>query len=550
MQAIVRLAPILCLLLCLATASASILIVPDDIPTIEDAVDVAVPHDTVLVRTGNHEPERMIEFNEPHVTLLGEGMSNTVVWANFMTLLMRITADSCRVQGLCILMLDSGIAIEISEGDCGGPSTVAGTCIHKNWLYGAVGGGVADMGRIGTRITENTFQGNMGAVQSLSQDPVIAKNEFLECGRWAVRLIGGGLVVANEFHDNWMMEDDGTATWGGGITIVNNDYPIMIEGNRIHHNRTDGWAPEYGMGKGGGIFMYGASEVTVRNNEIWANQALKGAGFYAESSSFLLEGNLFWANHDSTFYPENTQRGYGGSIYALNCSGVINQNTCAHNTALIDGAAVFIENSPNLEFRSNIFTSNSGDGGGIAVVGTAPAQYHCNDAWLSGSANYSGWDDPTGFDGNISADPVFCYPDSGNYHISDDSPCASYNSPSGCDLIGKYDIACSVADVEPHLENRHSSIIRVTPNPVFRNSSLLLEVIWSDHQLSEDTTFWIVDCTGRVLASLPALVDSRGEASARWDGITRGGRPVLSGMYYVRAVSGHTTLSAPLLVIR
>jgi Right handed beta helix region/FlgD Ig-like domain len=549
MRVKIGLLPLLCVLLFHVSACASILIVPDEVSTIEDAIAAAVPHDTVLVRAGDHEIERTIEFLVPHVTLMAEAPWDSRVLANNPDLLMKIEADSCRVQDLVMIMLVSGQAINIS-GPSGAPGVITGTCIHGNVIAGFASGGIYDRGRSGTRITENVFNGLMGAIRSLSQDPVIAMNEIVECGYWAIHLSGGGLVVDNECHDNWMVSDFGSPGRGGGITIVNNDYPIEIVGNRIFHNRTDGWAPEEGLGMGGGIYLEGASDVTISNNEIWANQALKGAGLYAEASDFLLEGNLFWANRDSTFFPENPQRGYGGSIYALNCSGTISQNTCVHNTALIDGAAVFIENSPNIEFTSNVFAQNAGDGGGVSVVGAAPIQFECNDVWFNGSVNFSGWDDPTGTNGNISADPVFCYPDTGNYHIRDDSPCASDNSPGGCGLIGRYDVGCGLAGIGQHVPPHRDSALRVVPNPVFSGGAIHLEVLWPNHHGRQRTTFWIVDCAGRVLASVPAQEDSRGVAIAEWDGIAHNGNPAPSGVYYVRVESGRATLGARLLVIR
>lgn len=51
-----------------------------------------------------------------------------------------------------------------------------------------------------------------------------------------------------------------------------------------------------------------------------------------------------------------------------------------------------------------------------------------------------------GGDGNIDADPLFCSPGAGDYHLSSLSPCSP--DQSGCGLIGALEVACDVSGVE------------------------------------------------------------------------------------------------------
>ena len=66
----------------------------------------------------------------------------------------------------------------------------------------------------------------------------------------------------------------------------------------------------------------------------------------------------------------------------------------------------------------------------------------CNDVWANPGGNWIGMDDPTGTDGNISADPVFCLAQMDNYYLADISPCSPAHSPEGCGLIGALDVQC------------------------------------------------------------------------------------------------------------
>jgi len=52
--------------------------------------------------------------------------------------------------------------------------------------------------------------------------------------------------------------------------------------------------------------------------------------------------------------------------------------------------------------------------------------------------DYSGLTDPTGADGNISADPLLAGPHYGNVHIQPDSPCV--DAANNADVFGDFDM--------------------------------------------------------------------------------------------------------------
>jgi hypothetical protein len=56
-----------------------------------------------------------------------------------------------------------------------------------------------------------------------------------------------------------------------------------------------------------------------------------------------------------------------------------------------------------------------------------------------------------GVDGNISADPLFCDPDAGDFTLQSGSPCLYSNHPEGwiCGLIGADPIGCPASSVPP-----------------------------------------------------------------------------------------------------
>lgn len=445
-------------------------------------------------------------------TLLGETQwgARLVGWLAWP--LIWIAADSCSIQGL-VFHTEAATIIEISGYPGHTADLISGSTIQDNILFGwGTSDGIAESGRTGARITGNIFVALIGALRSTSRDPLIAENEFLECGP-VIRLTGGGCV----------------------------------RGNSIHHNKTDGWDPSDGAGQGGGIWLMSAQDVTIRENEIWANQSRTGAGIYAESSNLILEQNLLWANYDSTGLPENPHRGQGGGLYAVGCTGSVLSNTFACNTAVIDGAAVVLDDCPNLAFSSNIFAFNRGEGGGLTCNGAPPQQYECNDAWDNAAVDYLGWPDPTGLDGNIGADPLFCCPDSGNFEIADESPCAETNSPAGCNLIGAFPVGCYLADAPVAERRPEASLLEVSTNPaIFPLEIRFRGVLPAQGEVS----CHLYDISGREIRALPLTSGGRRGSVAIWDGTLSDGSVALAGVYFILVETGHTAQSTRVLVLR
>ena len=85
------------------------------------------------------------------------------------------------------------------------------------------------------------------------------------------------------------------------------------------------------------------------------------------------------------------------------------------------------------------------------LCGEAYAYLSCSDVYGNLPDDFVFMADPTGTDGNISEDPLFC-PDSGprEYPLREDSPCAPGNHPDGddCGLIGAFPVGCGTTATE------------------------------------------------------------------------------------------------------
>lgn len=178
---------------------------------------------------------------------------------------------------------------------------------------------------------------------------------------------------------------------------------------------------------------YGA-DFQIRRCAFQGNYAhgTHGGAIRVHEASPLIEECLFVGN---------TSALDGGAIITLDGGATtITQCTFDRNSAgrYGGGIAIWSYAHPTI---SNCIIANAIDGGGV-FCSDASATFHCNDAWENAGGNYWGdCGDPTGSNGNIALDPLFCDPELGVYGIRSDSPCAPENNTE-CGLIGAYGIAC------------------------------------------------------------------------------------------------------------
>jgi hypothetical protein len=103
------------------------------------------------------------------------------------------------------------------------------------------------------------------------------------------------------------------------------------------------------------------------------------------------------------------------------------------------GEGIFLEGNSLLVMEQNIVAL--GESQGVRVVGNA--EVHCNDSFGNGGGDYL----PAVPADNISADPMFCGPELGDYTLRDGSPCLA--AGNGCALpIGAFDRGCAASAIE------------------------------------------------------------------------------------------------------
>ncbi len=271
---------------------------------------------------------------------------------------------------------------------------------------------------------------------------------------------GGGLYLhcASPLIAHNTITGNSAERCGGGLYLYRAS-PLIAD-NTITSNSA--LAPS--EGKGGGLYLEESSP-TITNNKIRGSSAGHlGGGLYLSESSPTIVNNMITGNSASR--PTYTGEGVGGGLYLRHSTPMIVSNTIADNSAR-DGSGLYLDNSSPM-IVNNTITGNSGgqQGGGLSlgwssaptiantiiafnssgilVSSSEPILRH-NCVYGNAEYDYSGLEDPTGANGNISADPLFADRAYGNWHIQPDSPCVDAGD-SEC-VLGEFDI-----DGEPRIQ--------------------------------------------------------------------------------------------------
>ena len=272
-------------------ASARIINVPADYPTIQAGIDASVSGDTVLVAPGEYTEN--ISINGKEITLTSSnGPYETTILGHIVISGFSDTA-SCTIQGF----------------------TQVG---QERNPYGGQPGIRINSGKpriIGNIVTNNVWQGMGGAVFVHSQYALIQYNTIRD--NWAVAEGGGiGILEATEaeicyniitHNESGLVYEQ--AGMGGGISCQGG---ARISYNLIYNNRAQCFSyPNQGCGLGGGIMVY-ARACKIYNNTVVKNYVRRvspnppyeggeGSGIYVAwyepAETLVIENNVIAFNH-------------------------------------------------------------------------------------------------------------------------------------------------------------------------------------------------------------------------------------------------------------
>lgn len=366
--------------------------------------------------------------------------------------------------------------------------------------------------------------------------------------------LGGGMHLVNSTVTMTNCSVDGHVDCSEGGGIYSSDASTLsMTGGSVSNNSAED--------NGGGLFFSGGSlnlhRVDINNNSnLPTSTFMNGGGLYVmaasvDMDSVMVSGNtsnagggaifngcdMVWVNH-STF-TGNTGQFFGGAMYFQNTTNAgVSHNTILENSSPLSGGAGLYVQGASPDISSNIIAYNTGGtsfANGVSV-NAAPALLNCNDVFSNEGTNYSGIADPTGTDGNISADPEFCDMAEGNYNVGSDSPCHADNS-GGCGLIGAHGDGCG-GDLSPVPDPEGGipvafKVEQNFPNPFNPSTTIRFALPSAAH-----TQVVIFDIAGRKVKTLVDDMLKAQNHEAVWMGKDDAGRSVSAGVYFYRVSSG------------
>jgi hypothetical protein len=365
------------------SASAQIVIrVPLDTPTIQGAIDVAAAGDSVLVAPGTYVEN--INFHGKAITVESEqGAQATIIDGNL-----------------------AGPVVTFTSGE-GRASILRGFTLQRGDASGQVleGGGVR-------------IDGSSPIIQA----NIITNNRACDSGAGIDADFSSALIEGNYVTNNRQFGCSG-GVGGGGVSIGGEGQTQVVD-NVIVGNS---WGSS-----GGGITLFAAGTPAISGNVIRANSAYNSGG------------GMWIVNHSDALIVQNTivgnQAAQGGGMYWGVPSGyrgpLLVNNTIADN--LGQGSGIF---ASGFDAQAQLFNNVVlGAAGQPAIYceqfyDPSPPVLMSNNVFSPGAAAYAGTcGDPTGMNGNISADPLLVDPSSNDYHLAAGSPSIDAGDNTAPDL--------------------------------------------------------------------------------------------------------------------
>jgi predicted outer membrane repeat protein len=214
-----------------------------------------------------------------------------------------------------------------------------------------------------------------------------------------------------------------------------------------------------GGGEGGALWVGNSSSPTLKGCTFFSNHALHGGAIFAEDHSSPAITQCHFINNAAeqgggaisltaicfssvtacTFWG-NAAAGYGGAINIEDSVPSIEACTLVGNAAYTNGAIGVFQSSC---FISNTIIAFSPGSMGVFTE-AGGADLSCTDIYGNEFGDWVGTiAGQLGINGNISADPLFCNWESGDFTLEESSPCAPENASPECGLIGALPVGCA-----------------------------------------------------------------------------------------------------------
>lgn len=473
--------------------TAETLSVPVDYPTIKDAMTAAVHGDTVLVACGTYYERAIVmksgvtlrsETGDPNcVTIDGQYLGRIFLCdgVDEATRFEGLTVTHGRVAGAGEFFWGAGM---LCRNDAN-PSISSCVFRENRADHPGQGGAMAwiESSPVVTdcRFERNealwdeespTVRGTGGAVHCLDSTGSILRCTFTE------NVAGGhaGGAVYCEFADLDITDcvfTRNTARQDGGAIACWNSSPVITRCEFLANTA---------YRSGGALNCDPTANADVRECRFVGNTGNNGGAVYIRRFSCP-------SFSDCEFVDNVAQDGGAVAVrFVETCGPTFTRCLFSGNEATnFGGGAVWCDTTPPTLFANCTFAYNTGDRGSCLYLSWASARFEsciiafhgpgefirctggepeilCSDVFGNAAGDWQHWCVAPWADraGNFSADPLFCDPEGGDFHLDGNSPCLDGHSPGafGCELVGALDRGCGPTAAKPTTWSLLKSVFR------------------------------------------------------------------------------------------
>lgn len=277
--------------------------------TIQDAIDDALPGDTVFVYCGLYEENIIISTS---IHLIGEGKNTTVIDGKKSSSVIVILADNTQIQNFTIQnakddLPSAGIAIT-NAGDV----LLSNNIIQKNAGFGV---SLQGLGAARTRVESNTIRNNSYGIYVANSPKVKIIANTIYDNKEGIYIIGS---FATEIINN---------------TVMNRDLGVHLESTSAVHVRGN-----FVVNNANGMYAFNSSEITFFENTIgwnrWYGLWLKDTSYCIvdfNDISTNIDVGLFLESSFDTIVTNNTLWDNDNGIYLKDSAGNLIQNNNLRN---------------------------------------------------------------------------------------------------------------------------------------------------------------------------------------------------------------------------
>ncbi|MDG1223410.1 MAG: right-handed parallel beta-helix repeat-containing protein, partial [Candidatus Marinimicrobia bacterium] len=409
-------------------AYSDTILVPDDYPSIQFAIDSANDLDTILVSPGSYQEN--INFNGKSIVLT----------SNY-----EVQNDSLLISSTIIDGDENGSVVVFNNNE-GNNSVIKGFTLQngngffadpdENGTFYTYGGGIYCKGSAPILkdliITNNSGnEGGGGGVFCYEASPIIIGCVISEN---STDDVGGGLYArfSNLSISNTKFISN-EADLGAGCYLRNESIPSL---DNVEF-RTN-----VAANSGGAIVLKDNADAVFTNVKIISNEAEGlGGGLYINNADPNLDFSLIALNIASA----------GGGIYMRNNSNpIFNNMTLAFNTSGFDGGGgVYLRDNSGVLISNSIFWEN---GDSQFYFRDSGDEVELTISYSLVQNNQDGVEDNDNGDlnwglGMIEGDPYFCNGEAGDYSVRENSSCINGSSDGG--LVGFLGAGCGPINTGP-----------------------------------------------------------------------------------------------------